>query len=82
MNAEMLNKLNKFFLDPDWPLVEGILKEYIAPLKLITSIDLTQDSQAVHAEMKANIIATDALEQFLSEVGMLKARTTTTNNFR
>lgn len=72
MQQELIDKLNKFFLDPDWPLVENILKEYIEPLKLIKNIDLKQDSAAVHAELKANLVASEALEKFLSDVGMLR----------
>lgn len=82
MTQETLEKLNKFFLDPDWPIVENILKEYIEPLKLIANIDLKQDSQAVHAELKANLMASQSLERFLSDVGMLQKRTTQTNTFR
>lgn len=82
MNTETLEKLNRFFLDPEWHLVEGILREYIEPLKLIDSIDLKQDSEAVHAQLKANLTATNALERFLADVGMLRKRNTQTSNFK
>lgn len=71
---ETLAKLDRFFSDPDWPLVESMLMEYVEPLRYASSVDLKQDSHAVHAEIKANLAAYAAITGFLSDIGALRNR--------
>lgn len=79
---ETLAKLDRFFTDPDWPLVEAMLTEYVEPLRYASNIDLKQDSEAVHAELKANLAAYSAVMGFLSDIGAVKNRKKTPDNFK
>lgn len=79
---ETLRKLDKFFSDPDWPLVESMLTEYVEPLRYASSVDLKQSSEAVHAELKANLAAYSAVMGFLSDIGAVKGRKKTPDSFK
>lgn len=73
MEQERLREvLNKFVLDPDWVVIEDLIKEYVAPLHSIDDIDTSLDSDTVRAEVIARKVASQKLETFLTDMGMVK----------
>lgn len=82
MTKETLIKLtNKFFTDPDWHLVEEVIRSYIEPLKDITGIDVKETADNVKAQVAGRIIAYQQMERFLKEAGILKERINTNKSF-
>lgn len=64
----------KFVSDPDWKIVEALLNQYLEPLKSIDAIDTKgKTSDEVFAELRGRQLTSDALNNFLSEVKLLKS---------
>ncbi len=73
MEQERLREvLNKFVLDPDWVVIEDLIKEYVSPLHSIDDIDTSLDSDTVRAEVIARKVASQKLEKFLTDMGLVK----------
>lgn len=81
--TQRTEKLNKFFLDPDWVLVEEMLYEYIEPLRDISTIDLNRGSDAVMADVAGRQKAYDGITKFLKDCRILgKISKNNNNNFK
>jgi len=72
MTKEEALKCNRFFQDPEWYLVEGMLRDRINSLKDMGRIDLSQPSDTVKAELKGRLEAHKALEDFLADVKAIR----------
>jgi hypothetical protein len=72
MNKEEISKCARFFNDPEWYLVEGILRSRIDALKDMSRIDLSQPSDTVKAEVRGRLEAFKALEDFLADAKAIK----------
>lgn len=72
INPEQRAKLQKFFTDPDWMIVEQMIRDYIEPLNTITDIDASQDADTVRGEVLARKISYERLTKFLQEVGLVR----------
>ena len=57
MTQEERGKLGKFLQDPDWYIVENMLRERLALLKDMERVDLTQSPDTVKAEVIGRIEA-------------------------
>ena len=69
----------KFVSDPDWKIVERLLEQFMEPLKYVDTIDTKgKTADEVFAQVEGRKIAIDSLNNFLSEVRLLK--TTVTKN--
>jgi len=64
---EINSKLNKFFQDPDWLLVEEMISDYIEPLRDISTIDTNRPADAVMAEVAGRKITVEQLTKFLRD---------------
>ncbi|MFA5185369.1 MAG: hypothetical protein WC551_02690 [Patescibacteria group bacterium] len=72
MSNEEKSKCARFFQDPEWNLVEGMLRSRIEALKDMTRIDLSQPSDTVKAEVRGRLDAYKALEDFLADAKAMK----------
>lgn len=63
----------RFIDDPEWHLVEEIIKEFIDPLLSIQDIDITQSSEDVKAEIIGKRKAYEALEGFIKSKGLIRS---------
>lgn len=69
MPAYPLQELRKtFFEDPRWSGVEELIREFIEPLKDMSSIDTSKDGETVRAEIIGRMLAYETLNNFLSQV--------------
>jgi hypothetical protein len=67
----------KFVSDPDWRIVELLLEQFMEPLKGINNIDTKgKTADEVFALVEGRKIAIDALNNFLSEIRLLKTSVT------
>lgn len=66
-NEERTIKLNKFFQDADWILVEEMINEYIDPLRDVSTIDTLTTADAVMAEVAGRKMTVDQLTKFLRD---------------
>jgi len=64
MSLQDLQK--SFFQDPRWAEVEGLILQYIDPLLDMHTIDTTQPSENIKAEVIGRKLAYDSLMKFLS----------------
>lgn len=72
MTEEIKLKLNKFFQDPDWVLVEEMINEYIDPLRNVSTVKTDNTTaDAVMAEVVGRKIATEELTKFLRECRLI-----------
>lgn len=67
-----IQKIKKFVQDPDWIIIEELLRNYIEPLKDIEKIDLSDTATNVKAEIKVRKQVYHNLDLFLKELGMFK----------
>lgn len=70
-----LNKLkDKFFNDPDWVMMEELIRSYIEPLQNMKDIDVSQPAEHVKAEIIGRNHAYDALNNFMNDTRILKSK--------
>lgn len=75
MTKEDIKKISdKFFTDPDWHLVEELIKDYIEPLKDLNDIDIRETADNVKAQVVGRRIAYEQMTRFLSEAGILREK--------
>lgn len=61
----------RFYQDPEWYQVEDIIKEFIAPLIDMSTIDTSQPSENVKAEIIGRKLAYDKLSAFLNQAKII-----------
>ena len=75
MTTEDLKKLkDKFFTDPDWRLMEELIREYIDPLSSSLNIDTRLNNDQIATEVRGRQIAYGQLDRFLVDSGIAKPR--------
>jgi len=62
----------RFFQDPEWHLVEECIQEFITPLLDMSTIDTSQPSENVKAEIIGRTLAHDTLWKFLEQSKLVK----------
>jgi uncharacterized pyridoxal phosphate-containing UPF0001 family protein len=67
-----IDKIKRFVQDPEWHIIEDILKEKLEKFKYIDEIDDKQTATEIKAQIKANKKAFNMLYTFLRETGMFK----------
>ncbi len=76
----------KFVSDPDWKIVEQLLEQFMEPLKYVDTIDTKgKTADEVFALVEGRKLAIDSLNNFLSEIRLLKTSVNKMNessNFR
>jgi len=76
----------KFVSDPDWRIVEQLLEQFMEPLKYVDNIDTKgKTADEVFALVEGRKLAIDALNNFISEIRLLKTtvtKQTGKNSFR
>jgi len=72
MEKQELNaKLNKFFQDPDWILVEEMINDYIDPLRDVSTINTDRPADAVMAEVAGRKLTVEKLTMFLRDARII-----------
>jgi len=72
MDKQELNaKLNKFFQDPDWILVEEMINDYIDPLRDVSTINTDRPADAVMAEVAGRKLTVEKLTMFLRDARII-----------
>lgn len=75
MKKEDIKTINdKFFTDPDWHLVEELIKDYINPLTDLNDIDVKETADNVKAQVVGRRIAYEQMTRFLTEAGILREK--------
>lgn len=64
-SPERLEKLKRLFQDPEWKMVDELLREYVDPLKDIANIDTKDSSISVKGEIKARLHFYRSIDKFL-----------------
>lgn len=72
MTSDKLHE--KFFSDPDWKEVEGMIERYMAPLMDMNTIDTTQPAEHVKAEVIARALAYNKLADFMNDCGLVQRK--------
>ncbi len=57
----------RFLQDPQWHLVEDIIKEYVDPLRDILTVDVSKDAEDVKAQVIGRQKAYENLTKFLED---------------
>ncbi len=67
----------KFVSDPDWRIVEQLLEQFMEPLKYVDNIDTKgKTADEVFALVEGRKLAIESLNNFLSEIRLLKTAVT------
>jgi hypothetical protein len=74
MNEELRTKLNKFFQDPDWALVVGLMNDHLEPLKDVMSIDVRKSNDEIASEVRGRQLTINGLSGFLRDAGVMTQR--------
>ncbi len=75
MTNEDLKKLkDKFFTDPDWKLMEELLRGYIDPLQSVQTINSALSNDEIATEVRGRQIAYKSLNDFLEQTQVLRPR--------
>ena len=75
MTTEDLTKLkDKFFTDPDWRLMEELIREYIEPLSSSLNIDIKLSNDQIATEVRGRQLAYESLNSFLEQTQVLRPR--------
>lgn len=70
-----LEKLKaKFFTDPDWVMMEELIREYIEPLESVSEINTKVSNDELATEVRGRQIAYKALNDFLEQSKILKPK--------
>ena len=78
MTNEDLKKLkDKFFTDPDWRLMEELIREYIDPLQSVATISSSMSNDEIATEVRGRQIAYSSLNEFLEQTNVLRPRAIT-----
>ena len=64
--------IKRFVQDPEWYIMEDLLKQKIERLRLIDDIDDKQTGTDIKAQIKANKRTFSTLNDFLVETGLFK----------
>lgn len=62
-----LEKLKRLFQDPEWKLVEDMLREYIDPIISLNSLDLSDTATSVKGEIRAKKQFYFLIDKFLKD---------------
>lgn len=66
-NQYRLEKLKRIFQDPEWKLIDEMLREYIEPLVNLNNIDLLDTATSVKGEIRAKKQYYHLLDKFLKD---------------
>lgn len=60
-------KLKRLFQDPEWKLVDEMLREYIEPIVNLNSLDLNDTAVSVKGEIRARKQFYHLIDKFLKD---------------
>ena len=58
---------DKFFTDPDWKMVEELLRSYVDPMVDFNTLDLKAPAEHVKAEVIGRMYAYNGISKFLED---------------
>lgn len=64
----------KFFTDPDWAMMEELIRSYTSPLESSLNIDTKLSNDQIATEVRGRQLAVQSLEEFLTQAQVLKPR--------
>lgn len=67
MSIDLKILKDKFFTDPDWKMVEELLRSYIDPMIDFNTIDIKAPAEHVKAEVIGRMYAYNGLSKFLAD---------------
>ena len=70
-STEELLKLKRLFQDPEWTLVDKMLRGYIEPLMSLEQLDLSNTNESVKGEVKAKLQFYVLVDKFLKDAEVL-----------
>lgn len=70
--AEKAKKLKKFVNDPDWAIVEELIKGYIQQWQSVLTVNPERSNDEIAADVRGRQIAMQSMTQFLNEIGVVK----------
>lgn len=74
---------DKFFTDPDWGMMEELIRTYITPLESCLNIDVTWSNDQIATEVRGRQLAYKGMNDFLEGSQVLRPRIIKeTNPFR
>lgn len=65
---------DKFFTDPDWSMMEELIRSYTTPMESSLNIDTAKSNDEIATEVRGRQLAVQSLEDFLTQSGILKPR--------
>lgn len=75
MAVDIQKLKDKFFTDPDWAMMEELLRSYIDPMASSMNIETVgKSNDEIATEVRGRQLAFNALEKFLNDSGVLKPR--------
>lgn len=74
MAVDLVKLKEKFFTDPDWAMMEELIRSYIDPLASSLNINPKMSNDEIATEVRGRQIAYESLDTFLSQTGVLKPR--------
>lgn len=79
-----LKKLNdKFFTDPDWKEMEGLIENYLAPFRDVMDIKTTMSNDEIATEVRGRQMMIENLDKFLSDTKIIRSKINKpTNSYR
>lgn len=79
-----MEKLRKFYCDPDWKLVEQMFLDFINPLVSVTNVDIRDNATAVKGEIRTRMHVYAQLKSWIDECRSIadgKPQTTGVNQY-
>lgn len=70
-SSEQLEKIKRMVQDPEWNLIDKMLRDYIEPLNDINYIDLLDNATNVKAEIKSRKHFYTLIDKFLKDAQVL-----------
>ena len=68
-------KLKKFVNDPDWSVMEELIKGYIEQWQSVLTVNPSKTNDEIASDVRGRQIATQSMTQFLNDIGVLKENT-------
>jgi len=70
--AQYRQAIAKFVNDPEWYLIEDLIREKIEPLQYLASLDVKGSPEDIKAQVLANKLCYDKMTKWLVQMGVLK----------
>ncbi len=80
MTVDLKKLHEKFFTDPDWSMMDEMIRSYIEPFKSVENIPTKLTNDQIATEVRGRQLMVNALETFLSDAQAIKSRKNLSNS--